>query len=272
MSARKHHVYVLFGLIITFALLVSACQGGGNSASDLPVAVLFVGDGIITQNGGVDVHLEGLVNENGMVPSIEVTSVNKNHTFLDKLWGYASKDFEAGNFDVVILQTSLDEFWDDGAGRETFFDTVRQIDAEVSAKGSKTLLLMTWALSNTRAITNQDVVEIYSQIGEELGIIVVPAGLAIEAAIVERPDYDLLETNQIIPNWRGTYLTSLVLYATIYQNTPEGFEYQPGNIYAEIESLAYKAEKWHMNEDELSFLQRIAWETVTTYPLSGVTE
>jgi len=55
-----------------------------------------------------------------------------------------------------------------------------------------------------------------------------------------------------------------LLYATIFGQNPVGLSYQFADK-VDKDSFEREWEKWHLTEDEVAFLQRIAWETVQEY-------
>ena len=57
-----------------------------------------------------------------------------------------------------------------------------------------------------------------------------PVGLVWERAIEERPDLELFDWDRVHPNIVGTYLTTSVLYATIFKRSPIGLSYRPVDI------------------------------------------
>jgi hypothetical protein len=275
-------------LCIAIVLLTSACQSSSvpqdadepgviiESTEAIPPTpaypsnLLFLGNTLIGGNGGVENHLKNLVAENAALPDIEVVTTYQPYTSIDKLWSKSEGKFARTDFNCVVVFETFQNIWENGNGKDAFFEHVTLIDSEVKKSGSETVLLMGWGYGGNYDVFTKDIADAHAEIGETLGIKVAPVGLALEAAQRERPDYVLLEPNNIDLNWRGTYLATLVLYATIYGQNPDGFTYQPAHLYEAIESIAYKAEGWQMTSDELSFLQRIAWETVTGYPLAGV--
>lgn len=100
-----------------------------------------------------------------------------------------------------------------------------------------------------------DIASVYTSIGEELGALVAPVGLAFSRSLSERPDLDLFIGDREHSNSRGEYLAASVLYATIFGKSPEG----PVWISPKM------AEEAGMSEEDAAFLDRIAWQTVTEY-------
>ena len=286
---KPSKIYLSIIVCFLIALLISACQAETNASAveeappieptatiiptpEHPSKILFIGAGLMGANGGVQTHLQKLVIENESLPDIDVETSYKSHNSIGSMWRKSKELYAIEDFDYVVACELLQNFWDNGAGKFDFFKEVRNIDSQATENGVELILLMQWADDGTRyGLPTQDIADAHTEIADELGIKVAPVGLAFEAAQRERPDYELLE-DEIGPNWRGTYLATLVLYATIYHENPAGLTYQIGDMWGDLEMFKYRVEEWHLSEDELSFLQRIAWETVISYPQSGVTE
>ena len=292
----KHNkIYFSIFICLAIALLASACQAEANSQvmdeapaveptatlvpSPTPVPainILFLGNSLIGGNGGVEIYLPKLAAENGSLPAIEVGTSYFSHRTIYQLWKgsedlRAKKDF---NY-VVVFETFQNIGINAGGTNNGFSSEVRTIDSQNKATGGETILLMGWGYGyggQYRNVFTQDIANIHTEIAEDLGVKVAPVGLAFEAALNERPDYGLMEMDNIMPNYRGTYLATLVLYATIFEENPAGLTYQMGEMWGAVEAFATRVKDWHFSDDELSFLQRIAWETVLAYPQSGVTE
>jgi len=291
----KHNkIYFLIFVCAAIVLLASACQSAANAqaideapaidptATIVPTPtpepannILFLGNALIGNNGGVETHLQKLVAENESLPDIDVYTTYKPHTSIITLWSDSKGLFAQEDFNYVVVFETFQNIWDSGAGKRGFSSGVRYIESQAKKAGTETILLMGWGYGYGGQYYNvltQDIADAHTEIAADLGIKVAPVGLALEAAQRERPDYDLLESDNIALNWRGAYLATLVLYATIFEENPSGLTYQMGDIWKDLEGFKSRVETWHFSEDELSFLQRIAWETVLAYPQSGVAE
>jgi hypothetical protein len=91
----------------------------------------------------------------------------------------------------------------------------------------------------------------YVEVANEIGALVIPAGLAFEEAYRRRPDIKLhFELDGSHPSLLGTYLAACTVYATLYGRRSEGnvYDYQ-GTI---------------PQEDTL-FLQKVADDTVAKF-------
>ena len=63
--------------------------------------------------------------------------------------------------------------------------------------------------------------------------------------------------------WECTF--TAVLYATIFNKSPEGLPYLPADSLPDSDLLNYARQQWQMTPEERDLLQRIAWETVKEY-------
>jgi len=113
--------------------------------------------------------------------------------------------------------------------------------------------------------TTEEIAQDYTTLGTELGSSVAPVGLAWQKAIDERPDLNLY-ADGLHPNIQGTYLTTCVFYATIFGKSPVGLTYYPADMIAGIDDQKVRWDEWQkLTEDEMAFLQQIAWDTVVDY-------
>jgi hypothetical protein len=152
----------------------------------------------------------------------------------------------------------------DGYSQEKFFEYTRNFYEEITNSGGETVLYMPWEYDNGNAMTIEEIAEDYKSIGDELGIKVAPVGLAWDKAISERPELNLYGGDRAHASMSGNYLTIAVLYATIFEQSPEGLPYMPTDLLNVGEDTPLYME-WKMSEEDIAFLQRIAWETVSDY-------
>ena len=124
------------------------------------------------------------------------------------------------------------------------------------------MLYLTWKSEGTDPINVEKMDNAYANISEELGVKVAPVGPAWRRAMVERPDLDLYYDDRSHPNVAGFYLATVVLYATIFDTSPENLSFIPTDL-VEEDSPYY--EELKMSEADIAFLQQIAWQTVVDY-------
>ena len=250
---------IIMMLLLLVVLLVGACQSGVSPATpEIPNRLLFIGDSFTYWNEGVDTHLEALTASADPPLIIETSSITRGGLDLAKLWVTRPtlEEIQTGNWDAVVLQEDLSL---QGYDEQEFYEYVRKFDEEIKKVEAQTVLYMPWEYPKFKPdITVEDIARAYSNIGAELGVKVAPAGLAWKRSIQERPDINLYDFDQVHPSMRGTYLTISVLYTTIFAESPVGLSYQPA-------ADAYQGDQSPMTEEEMTFLQRIAWETVLEY-------
>jgi hypothetical protein len=233
-----------------------------------PYRILFIGDSFTNYNLGIDQHMIGLAASANPTKTIETASVAGDNMTLYYQWklGQALKAIQEGNWDVVVLQEDIGMPEYD---KQEFYEYVRMFDEEIKKVGAQTVLYMHWEWKRTGKpqLAFDEIAQDYSEIGTELGAIVAPVGLAWQKSIQERPDLNLYETDLTShANIQGTYLTICVLYATIFGESPVGLTYYPADMIAGNDIMKLRWEEWQqMTEDEMSFLQQIAWETVSEY-------
>jgi hypothetical protein len=88
-------------------------------------------------------------------------------------------------------------------------------------------------------------------VGNEIGALVIPVGLAFEEAYRRRPDIKLhAESDGSHPSLIGTYLAASTVYATIYGKSPVGNTY---DYFGKID------------KETAGFLQQVAADTVKKF-------
>lgn len=123
---------------------------------------------------------------------------------------------------TVVLQEQSD-----GLDEERY-PFARALDAEIAATGARTVFFLTWA-------DRDEELDVYDRllgepggnvgclpIAQELDAAIAPIGWAFRAAILEDPQAELWDPDGHHASRRGQYLAALVLYATIYRESPVG--------------------------------------------------
>ena len=64
----------------------------------------------------------------------------------------------------------------------------------------------------------------------------------------ERPDLDMMSADRVHASWAGSYLAAAVIYATLFDESPEGIDYSFG-----------------VAPEDASYLQDVAWQAVTDW-------
>lgn len=157
-------------------------------------------------------------------------------------------------FDVVILQGASTDALSE-AGRTSFREKVIEFNAEILKRGARTALYMTHAHVKPSKHASPDMIrkveDMYVSVGNEVGALVIPVGLAFEEAYRQRPDIKLhKEYDGSHPDLIGTYLAACVVYASLYGRSPVG---NPYDYFGKID------------RETAAFLQKVADETVRRF-------
>jgi hypothetical protein len=152
----------------------------------------------------------------------------------------------SGFYDMVILQEQSQR---PAYEPEAFYRSATELDSLIRLNHAKTAFYMTHARQNDPEMIN-DLSFAYTHIGNELNALICPAGLAWEKSRITDPNFNLYENDGSHPNFRGSYLTACVIFASIYQESPIGNTH-----------VCYP----FMTESDRLYLQNIAWQTVCEY-------
>ena len=157
-------------------------------------------------------------------------------------------------FDTVVLQETPSAPMFE-TRRARFRATVAEFNAEILKSGARTALYMTHANVKPNRLASPDMIrkveDMYVSVGNELGLFVIPVGLAFEEAYRQRPDIKLhKDIDGLHPDLLGTYLAACVVYASLYGKSPIGNSY---DYYGKV------------HKDEAAFLQKVADETVRKF-------
>jgi formylglycine-generating enzyme len=228
-----------------------------------PASVLFIGDSLsyllseyfpkLTASGDPPITIEA-------AEAVEFGS----SLCLDWSGNLGVDAIRSGKWDVVVLEEDLGDRW---PAVETYGQCAQKYDEEIKQAGGETILYMPWKDRDVLTPTNDDIAVLCDKSGRELGATVAPVGLAFERSRQERPELDLYADDGDHPSPFGSYLMQCVLYATLFERSPEGLTYRMGDIAPDSELGQFWAIKagWAISDDEAAFLQRIAWETVLDF-------
>lgn len=157
-------------------------------------------------------------------------------------------------WEVVILQGNSTDALSD-ATRAEFRRTVIEFNEVIRKRGGRTALYMTPAHVKPSRSASPEMMrkteDMYVSVGNEIGALVIPAGLAFEAAYRQRPDIKLHQDyDGSHPTVLGVYLAACTVYASLYGKSPVGNSY---DYYGKV------------SKDEAAFLQMVADETVKKF-------
>jgi hypothetical protein len=135
---------------------------------------------------------------------------------------------------------------------ESFQRHVRMLDEEIKKQSARTILYMTWANRNRPEIQAL-LADAYTNIARELDAILAPVGLAWQQVQRLIPGLDLYHPDGRHANPIGSYLTACVLYAALFNTSPEGL---PGAILIEGKV------RLDLDQDTARYMQKIAFDAV----------
>lgn len=256
----------------TDAPVTSAVPHIGDAA--LPeYSVLFIGNSYTYYNDMHVIFRELVQSAGGKVSVTKLT--NGGHTLKE----FASDSDEYGKqvnvvikkkFDIVFLQ---EQSLRPATSRELFYDGVRELCAKIQPYGSKIYLFETWGrkagsadlikYSLTTAEMEAKLRQAYAAIGEELGLPVSYAGVAMLDVYTNHPEIELYNSDRTHPSPAGSYLAACVHFATLYGVSPVGIEFTGGLDAATAGILQTAAEKV-MTSDPASGVEKISSVGVTS--------
>ena len=219
----------------------------GAAAAPLPERVLFIGNSHTERYGGMDWLVANLVAAEDPPRTYEAERLTASGvTLAYHFENGAPERIRQGDWDVVVLQESLPASPTRTA--EPFLEYARRFDEIVRESGARTVFYMTWPQSNYDWADLDDFIAAHRQVEAELGARIAPVGVAMARAQAERPDLALLDADGVHASWEGAYLAAAVIYATLFDRSPQGLDYT-----------------FPIRQEDAAILQQIAWETVTDW-------
>ncbi len=226
-----------------------------------PSKLLFIGNSLSYHNEGVDFHIVQLENCTTPLRAIEVDSVYIEAAQLEQLYPTSAYKIASGNYDYIIVQ-GTPEF-----GLESFKNYSRLILEAINETESQPVLFMPWNHlgkppwsgdypwnETFELLSMAEIAQAHYDLTADFDALVAPVGLAFEKINETYPGFQLY-TDVEHSSMNGTYLATLVIYATIFGESPVGFSYRPT-------SPPLPAYCLNVTEEDAAFLQEIAWETV----------
>lgn len=204
-----------------------------------PIKMLFIGNSFTQRN-----NVPGLLVELAAARDLSVTHelISVGGASLRTHWnaGRAAQAIESGNFDYVVLQ---EQSTLPVKNAKRMAENVRLFDESIKRAGSRTVLYMTWARRHAPE-TQQAITDAYNTLGNELGAIVIPVGLAWQYFLAKHDKPVLHDRDQSHPTLAGSYLAACVFLAALFKQNPEGIEPGPAAL----------------DPKDRAALQRVAWE------------
>ncbi len=187
--------------------------------------MLFIGNSFTERN-----NLPGLLAQMAAARdlSVEHELISVGGASLRTHWnaGRAAKAIETGGYDYVVLQ---EQSTLPVKNAKRMAENVRLFDELIKRVGSQTVLYMTWARRHTPE-AQQAIAQAYDTIGEELGAIVVPVGLAWQNFLARHDKPVLHDRDQSHPTLAGSYLAACVFLAALPKKNPVGIEPGPAGL------------------------------------------
>jgi len=253
-------------LIALFAAFV-ACAAAAAPAPlvtapqvDTPARVLFVGNSYFYYNDSLHNHVRrmAMAGDPGLEKRLHFKSATIGGARLEQHdIDWLTKPGQIGvkePFQLVILQGASSEPLSDKA-RARFRDTVIRFTRLIAERGGKTALYMTHTYVKPNKKASPENIrlteDLYVSVGNEVGALVIPVGLAFEEAYRRRPDMKLQQDyDGSHPTLVGTYLAACTVYASIYGKSPVGNSY---DYFGKID------------RNDAAFLQQVAEDTVRKF-------
>ena len=224
-----------------------------------PTHVLFVGNSYLYYGDSVHNHVHRLLlaadpaMENRIsFKSATIGGAALNHHDIEQL----TKPGRIGvkePFQLVILQGGSGEPLSIARSSQ-FRETAIEFNTVITERGGKTALYLTHAFVKPhRQARPQNISlteDLYVSVGNEIGALVIPVGLAFELAYQRRPGIKLHKADGTHPELIGTYLAACTVYASVYGKSPVGSSY---DYFGQID------------QETASFLQQVATDTVKSF-------
>ena len=228
------------------AACANAQQAAGSDGP--PAKVLFVGNSFTYYNNGLQSHFRKLTWSSGLLTRensrARIMTISGGQ--LPEHVGGFKNVMSGDDWDVVVLQGhSLGPISEDTAG--AFRKAARKFTRIAKKQGTRSVLFMTWAYAGKPEMTAL-LDKAYTEIGRELDAQVVPVGLSFAKVVAERPDIALTTDDDLHPTLAGTYLAACTFFAALYDQSPEGLDYDAG-----------------LDADTAGYLQKAAWRAVQNY-------
>lgn len=209
--------------------------------------VLFVGNSFTSSAGGLRIHFSKLSVSATPPPIVETVEATTGGATLEMHWQrtYTMETIANGGYDIVVLQGDIPE-----TDVDSFQQHARLLVEATRQAGAEPILFMAWPYDRLGWITTDEIAQAHSEIATELDVDVAPVGLAFQRASAERPEMNMYGLDDEHQSVHGAYLSVNVIYLTIFGTEhPVTLAYLPTGI----------------TEEEATFLQRIARETMSGY-------
>ena len=230
-SVRINTIRYILVLLLLTGCAISQPEG----IPDTPLRVLFIGNSYTFKNNLPELFAE-LVRSSGREIDVDMAAPGgwtlADHAASEEtLMMIGSQDW-----DYVVLQEQSVMPSIPADREQAMYPAVRALDEMVRHVGAETVLLMTWGRRDGLAEEGYPDYEAmqaelgvgYTEIGQEVGAIVAPVGLAWQNAIKLDANLALWDSDGSHPSEMGSYLAANVLYAAILGESPLALTYTAG--------------------------------------------
>jgi hypothetical protein len=248
----EHYVWAIFAVVLAVLSVSAAGAPPKTPASQpAPLRVLFIGNSFVYSND-LPHQLQVLAAGDKGGRPMEVKSVVHGGWFWQQHVddGGAAKEIAASKWDFVVLQ---DNSGSPLTSKDKMFKAGHVLADLVAKSGAKTVLMLTWC-RKAQLDQQPKITSAYRDLGQELGVLVAPAGEAWAKVRQARPTIELYNPDAHHPSAVGTYLTACVIYQTLTGRTPVGLPVQA----APVKGTTPKLE---LSPEDAAFLQKTAAET-----------
>ena len=230
---------VLVGCLLCLHALATPSLQVQPTLNASPQRVLFVGNSYYYYNNSLHNHVSNLVKaaepalgarlqfKSSTIGGAALNHHNMAHLIEPGRIGVAQP------FEWVVMQGGSGEPLSPRR-REIFRQTAAHNAELIRSKGGQVALYMTHAyVQPHKQVSPQNIVAteaMYVDVGNEIGALVIPVGLAFEEAYRRFPDLKLHNRDGTHPSLLGTYLAACTTFATLYGRSPVGNSYRAEGI------------------------------------------
>jgi hypothetical protein len=216
-SMRSRSALALFAM-----LAMASCLPQRSLVPDPPTGpglhVLFIGNSLTYVNDLPRI-VEALA-DSGHQPLLETRMVAKPDYSLEDHWsdGDAMAAIRKGGWDFVVLQqgpSSVEQ------NRQLLIDYARRFADPIRAAGGRPALYAVWPTVDRR-VDFERAGESYRLAAQAVDGVLFAVGSAWQATWKRDPSAPLYAFDGLHPSAEGSYLAALVIYATLYQQSPIG--------------------------------------------------
>lgn len=241
----KRFAYALAAAIALSGAALAAETPLVTDPGPAPKSILIVGNSYMYYNCGLNGYLGGMIREKAD-PKVKtrIATIGRGNLsqypiaeYLDntrlnsheKKWGeldaklLAAEEKKRESYGVVLMQASNRGKGDQA--RDAHY--MKAHASAIRAAGSRPALILTWVQERPNAPKFETVRDAVVKLGNENKMLVIPVGVAFNAAREELPRVKLLMPDNTHPTAAGSYLMGSVVYASLYKRDPAdaaGFE------------------------------------------------